>query len=555
VHETIGAYGIMTGDPVLDRSVGWSAAMLAANRHYIDGIIVPMPCPAEYNFYFTHDVLLTDLGAVHYDRERVKRDLAYITSLARDTVIPHAYYWRDDGMKTEFCPPDNWNHLWFILASASYIRHAQDDSAAAQLFPFVKKSLTMILTQRRNDGLLYAKHPDWWDIGSVDGPRAYITALTVRAIGEYCALASRLGESDAGALRRLEQTADAMKTMLVEKLWDSQLNYLINYNGQDKDRHIYAGSLVAGAYGVLDNDRNLRMAETARRAIVDSRLGVRTVSPTDFNTDSVIAYFHLAGNEAGAPFVYANGGIWPHTTSWYIWVLNAAGKKDEAAAFLKTTLSIDGIMASPMGQPAMYEYRFADPASPRYGEIDKPTFMWAAGFFLQSLYRIYGISDNEWNISIGLRPESGAGATSRFPFVFGKTQGNAASNMVIVMSGSGACIQSVRIGGRLIPSAVIPLDASGDSISVGYGSCTSPYLESVNAIVHSAEEIQGGIAVTLSSFEGHTTKARFLCVRPPKRILIDGRAVRSSNRKDRRGVVVDVAFRARTGRQTVQLKF
>jgi hypothetical protein len=66
----------VTGDPVLDKSVLWSHGILGANMHYIDGTIQPMPCPAQYNFYFTHDVLLSNLGAVNFDLPRVKKDLA-----------------------------------------------------------------------------------------------------------------------------------------------------------------------------------------------------------------------------------------------------------------------------------------------------------------------------------------------------------------------------------------------------------------------------------------------------------------------------------------------
>ena len=106
--------------------MSWARAILAANAHYLDGVIVPMPCPAEYNFYFTHDVLLTNLAAVNFDPERVRQDLLYIMSLSEGNVIPHAYYWRDDGYKTEVCTPDDWNHLWFILLNGSYLRHTAD---------------------------------------------------------------------------------------------------------------------------------------------------------------------------------------------------------------------------------------------------------------------------------------------------------------------------------------------------------------------------------------------------------------------------------------------
>ncbi|PIP12644.1 MAG: hypothetical protein COX49_04465, partial [bacterium (Candidatus Stahlbacteria) CG23_combo_of_CG06-09_8_20_14_all_40_9] len=77
------------------------------NAHWLDGEILPMPCPAEYNFYFTHDVLVTDIGAVHYDIQRVKRDLQYIMTKADSNKrIPHAYYWKDREYQTEICSSD-----------------------------------------------------------------------------------------------------------------------------------------------------------------------------------------------------------------------------------------------------------------------------------------------------------------------------------------------------------------------------------------------------------------------------------------------------------------
>ncbi|MEA3432662.1 MAG: hypothetical protein U9R01_08375, partial [candidate division WOR-3 bacterium] len=109
--------GLMeTGDSSIDHSGCWAKAILATNTHYLDGEFVPMPCPAEYNFFFTHDALLTDLVAVNFDIARVKKDLEYIIRHANpDGIIPHAYYWKDDCYVTEFAGPDNWNHFWFVL--------------------------------------------------------------------------------------------------------------------------------------------------------------------------------------------------------------------------------------------------------------------------------------------------------------------------------------------------------------------------------------------------------------------------------------------------------
>ncbi|MCW8806259.1 MAG: hypothetical protein OQK56_07350, partial [Ignavibacteriaceae bacterium] len=67
LKKVFGETQITSGDSIIDQSVCWAKAILEANAHYLDGEIVPMPCPAEYNFYFTHDVLKTDLAAVIFD--------------------------------------------------------------------------------------------------------------------------------------------------------------------------------------------------------------------------------------------------------------------------------------------------------------------------------------------------------------------------------------------------------------------------------------------------------------------------------------------------------
>jgi len=110
-------------------------------------------------------------------------------------------------------------------------------------------------------------------------------------------------------------------------------------------------------YGTLNKDRSVQLLIQRTKELVDQRIGVRIVAPADFHTDSMISYFKLLGNEAGAPYAYANGGVWPHSTAWYILALQSCGKTDEAVEFLKRTLTLDGIAQSPMGQPAMYEYR------------------------------------------------------------------------------------------------------------------------------------------------------------------------------------------------------
>ncbi|NUO81779.1 hypothetical protein HUU05_17045, partial [candidate division KSB1 bacterium] len=240
-----GAPAFRTGKGELDHSVQWAKALLAANRHFLEDEIVPMPCPTQYNFYFTHDALMTDLAAANFDAHRVRTDLLYLANkVSADSIIPHAYYWREDGFKTEFAGKDNWNHFWFILVAASYLRHTGDLTLLQRLQPALEKSLTFTLSHRGEDGLLWGASPDWWDIGKAPGPRAYITALALRALDEFVFLGTKLKYSPE-KLQDFATQSRALRVALAQKLWDERLGYLINFNnGATKDEHIYAGSLL-----------------------------------------------------------------------------------------------------------------------------------------------------------------------------------------------------------------------------------------------------------------------------------------------------------------------
>ncbi|MGE5858988.1 MAG: hypothetical protein ACM34J_00435, partial [Ignavibacteria bacterium] len=238
-----------TGDSVIDKSVAWAKAVLAVNRHYIDGTIQPMPCPAEYNFYFTHDVLLTDLAAVNFDLARVKQDLAFIINHAdKEKIIPHAYYWKDSSYRTEYATPDNWNHFWFVLLSAEYLKHSLDTPFLNILYPFVEKSIEQTM-QNEKSGLMWAYRPDWWDIGRKLGPRSYMTILAVKALKDFIFISESLNKNrtDIGKYNSL---TEKLKKNLNEKLWDKKKKYLMNYfEDGSEDPHYYMGSLLAVYFG------------------------------------------------------------------------------------------------------------------------------------------------------------------------------------------------------------------------------------------------------------------------------------------------------------------
>ena len=537
-----------TGDPSIDGSAAWARGILASNIHSINGEFVPMPCPAEYNFFFTHDVLRTDLAAVNFDLARVKRDLLYITSHARDSVIPHAYYWRDDGFKTEYCTPENWNHLWFIIVAASYLRHSLDDSTAEAVFPLVAKSVTEMLRQRGEDGLMHAAAPDWWDIGHREGARAYTTILAIRALREFLFFSSML-DRETSNLSGYEHIADAMQQALEARLWDDQTGYLMNFNGAALDPHYYMGSIVGAAFGLLTPDHARRLVETASRVLLDPRIGVRTVMPADFNTDSLRTFYRFAGNEAGDPYLYINGGVWIHDNAWFAIALQSTGRADDALQFLRATMTLDGVVQSPMGQPAMYEYRYSDARSPEFGKIDKPSFLWAGGFYLYTLYHLMGLGEGEWNLSVaGNVPATFDSVRYSFDLGVPKQVRQWRSSMF-----------GFTADGMAVPSRVIPLQlAQSRRWDIALGPAGSPRLESVNAVVRAAryDKASRRLDVTISSFDGHPVVLRVAAAGVGKRVLVDGkRATSFTVARTKNEVTTELRCTGRSGTQRIAITF
>ncbi|HEX9007094.1 MAG TPA: hypothetical protein VF889_07350, partial [Bacteroidota bacterium] len=465
--------------------------------------------------------------------------------------IPHAYYWRDNGFKTELCTPDNWNHLWFILLNGWYLRHSGDSAGALAMYPYITRSLTEILSQRGRDGLMHAFRPDWWDIGRSEGPRSFITILTIRALEEYCALSTLLGQN----LNRLPgymETAREMRRLLTARLWDPSLDYLVNYNGTAEDRHFYMGSLLAPAFRMLQADTARALLRAASTSLLAPRVGIRTVYPVDFNTEESIKFFKFAGNEAGDPYVYANGGVWQHCNAWYAIGLQQSGLADSALAFYRQTMTVDGIVHSPLGQPALYEYRYSGQASPRYGEVDKPSFLWAGGFSIFTAYHLLGVLDNPWNVSLGNNLSRSLKETA-FPLAFGDT-------VRVVQHGTGSFVTRCRLNGAEIPSRVLPLDLQGSGSAEIFLEDRSrrPVIDELFAILHhvSYDERTRILSADVQGFKGQEVLLRGSSPRAPRRALReDDSPVDIRHAAGREGVRWDLRFAATGGIETIRIEF
>lgn len=457
-------------DESFTRTANWSKALLAADQHYIDGAIVPMPCPAEYNFFFTHDLLLTDLGAVNYDLSRVKRDLLYLKSLTKpDSVLPHAYYWKDTRFTTEFCSSDNWNHLWFIIMTSKYLKHSNDLETVQALYPILTKSLDMMLLNLGPDTLMYSYRPDWWDIGHVYGARSYLTVLTIHALQDFVFISQKLGRVHQPMNDYLE-LAGQLKSNLLQRFWSDKFHYLFNMlDTIDVDTHYYSGSLLAADYTILDQDKRKALLETAQSVLLDQNLGIRNVMPPDFN--ELIDEYKFNGMEMGKPYLYINGGIWPQGTHWYVQGLIASEQPEEALRVVKKYLTLEGIVNSPNGQPSFYEYRNANPKSPNYGKIDKPTFLWAGGWYLNTLYQLMGVRTNPWALYFSPYAPAEFNPTHYTVTLLGQPTR-------VTLEGKGHYFSGITMDGNPVNSAVVTHPVR--QITLTRGDPQEPYLANVD---------------------------------------------------------------------------
>ncbi len=518
LKESLDKNVIVTGDKDFDFTSRWAKAVLTTNAHFLNGQIVPMPAQAEYNFYFTHDALLTDLAAVNFDLNRVKNDLKYIISLAdTNKTIPHAYYWKDTEYKTEYAGTENWNHFWFSLVSARYLRHSGDLEFLNQLYPYIEQSIKTALKNKGKDDLMWSFRPDWWDIGNNFGPRAYMTILAIRALREFNYISASLKKENS-KLQFYNELANRMNKNLIDSLWDDKLNYLISYfEDGSKDTHIYMGSLLASHFNLLDADKNLKLITTAKENLLDEKLGIYTLFPMDLHL--LIGYMKFAGNEAGEPYHYANGGIWPHGNSWYALSLISNGLKEDAFQFIKKTMTLNGIINSPNGQPALYEYRISDKNNPAiYGKIDKPQFLWAGGWYFYTLYNLFGLRENEWNISFNPCLPMGFDSVN-----FNLTCKGKLVNVVI--SGNGDYVTSIKYDDRQIPSLIIPEDLIDlKKITVQLGDTVEPILSSANGFIYNPvyDSNEKTLNFKINSLEGDDSIIKILSPSKVGFILIDG---------------------------------
>lgn len=553
LYKTFSESKFLTYTESIDKTYNWAKSVIISNTHYIDKDTVVMPCPAEYNFFFTHDMLVSDLARVNYDIKEVEKDLSFILKHSNtENVIPHAYYWKDNQYATEYSELDNWNHLWFVILCGKYLKHSNNYKLIKSLYPLIEKSIKITLGNKKEDDLMWASRPDGWDIGNSYGPRSFMTILAIKALREYVYLSTIIGKNY-NVLSDYECLSDRMQMQLNNKLWSEDKKYLINYYENDSlDTHYYIGSLLAAHFNLIEEERKQQIIQSVRNNLLDPKLGVYNVYPMDFHL--LKDFLKFQGNEVGNPFLYANGGIWSHANAWYLLNLTASNRNEEAYDFMKNIMTVDGIINSPNGQPAMYEYRCSNYSDCSiYGKVDKPQFLWAASWYIYSLYNLHGIKDSDWNINLNpwLKKDQ---SKCTFSLIINNDP------VEITLEGKGKFVSGIKYDDIKKYSLVIGNDAKKiKKIKISLGEIETPYVAATNSILDKCnfDEENKSLQVQMTSFPGHDGYVKILSATVPVNIVMDNKNLIESGsiKKLQDAYEINIPFKFTKETEIVRLQF
>jgi len=185
-------------------------------------------------------------------------------------------------------------------------------------------------------------------------------------------------------------------------------------------------------------------------------------------------------------------------------------------------MTLNGIINSPNGQPALYEYRISDKTNPAfYGKIDKPQFLWAGGWYLYTLYNLFGLRESEWNIGFSPYLPQELNNVSLTVTIKGVP-------VSVQISDEGSEIASINYDDKEIPSAVVPENINKlKNISLKLGRTLTPYISSANAIVYSPvyDKKSGTLEFDLESFEEHVIEFKIISPKETQNIFINGKNV------------------------------
>jgi len=265
---------------------------------------VYQPCLLNVQGYEFHG------GRYLYDSLLIAQALIYIKpELARNVLK-----WCDYIISLRSDPSagaDGLNAIWYPIIVWEYYEYTGDLAGLSDFYTQAKRTLDAFLSRPTtiNGHTLYRTlSRDWKDTGYYWGVHTHHSSLIYKALLDFAKTCYALGYTSVGD--SYLSLASPLKTAINAVLWIGD-RYVegISDSGEIKFE-VVPGSCLTILYGIADATKAKRFMSTLNEELFNSEFNALLSSPIP----------------PGSGY-YQDGGIWWHTTQWYVQVLSALNLK------------------------------------------------------------------------------------------------------------------------------------------------------------------------------------------------------------------------------------
>ncbi|MEK6818541.1 MAG: glycoside hydrolase 100 family protein [Nanoarchaeota archaeon] len=271
-----------------------------------------------YDAVWARDSMIISLGSSLLGadfRETFKNSLITLAKHQSEKgQIPNAVdiFSKDRKAHVDFKSIDS--SLWFIIGCYVFKERYRDLSLFEKLEGNIKKALVWLSYQDMGEDGLLEQLPttDWQDAF----PHRYGHTINTQAL-YYKVLIITGKTKEAEALRRKvnEDKDDCL-------LWNGNYYYAYRWKNHNKYREIgewfdSLGNLLAILFGLADELKAKKIISYIKKNKIDFPFPVKAIyPPIKQGTKEWKDYFK--DSDAGKPFSYLNGGVWPYIGSFYV---------------------------------------------------------------------------------------------------------------------------------------------------------------------------------------------------------------------------------------------
>jgi glycogen debranching enzyme len=339
LHETqryfavkLGDARFMTPSPEISRGVVWAKAnMLRVIKEYPQGWGSTNSPPSD--ILVSRDTSWFVHGFDYFLPEFSRNALDVFNRFVDDSGLMIEYVRGVTAFKTAYDLNINDDTPLHLIAMLHHYNSTLDDEWAREHLDLIVKITTYMLSQRDENGLLFAhaKGVDMYGISSwrniipnytLDGAVTEINAEGVFALEAAAMLCAVAGDNAHWEL--FSKEAQSLRDAMMRFLFNADTSaFVLNYDGQmNYQDNFTADEVFPVLFNIAEPSQNAAILRRLGEADFVTEIGLRTISTADS--------WYFPGHGFGLL-----GGVWPDLTLWYVVALARNGMIDKAADYLR----------------------------------------------------------------------------------------------------------------------------------------------------------------------------------------------------------------------------